>query len=652
MNELNKQKINTILIPNRGEIAVRIITAARRMGISTVVMLTHGELHTLPARLADEVALMPDGTADKNYLNIPLIISSARQYQADAIHPGYGYLSENAALAEACQADGILFIGPSVSHLRMMGSKTEARKVAREARVPLLPSLEGTPQELIHTIHSLSYPVLIKAAMGGGGKGMTIAHHEGEWEQCIRDAASQGERYFGNASVYAEQLLTGARHIEVQLLGDQYGNCVHLFDRECSIQRRYQKIIEEAPAPCLSAGQRAQITDDALRIARHIGYYSAGTIEFLLDANGNHYFLEMNTRIQVEHPVTELVTGIDLVALQIGIAMGEKLPFRQQDVVCCGHAIESRIYAEDPAQDFKPSPGRIVAAHFPKRGRIDTFIDGVTDIFPGFDPMIAKIIHHADTREKALALHVDGLRNAGIIGIHHNIGFLIRVLEHPDFQAGDFSTDWLAHNLATLIQERSELPGIVMAAYLWYKRHHADQSSGWDAMGYWRMIPGLSVYWRQQPVHIHVRTNENQICFSDGIHSHTLSEAVHEGSHLKLCVDGQWEQALYYADVSHFFVSWQGTTFVLTPSDWLQVYEPRAGKASDTGDELRAPMPGTIVKIGAQSGKHVKTGDLLLVLEAMKMENHLLAWKDGTVTELLVQGGENVGVNQILLTIS
>ncbi len=651
MTNTDDLKITTLFIPNRGEIAVRIIKSAHLVGIHAVVMLTAGEQDTLAAKLADEVALVPDGTAEMNYLNIPLIIECAHRYHADAIHPGYGYLSENAELALACQAEGLIFVGPSVEHLRLMGDKTEARKIARAAGVPLLPSLEGTSQELIRCRPTMEYPILIKAALGGGGKGMTIARHAGEWKSSILAAASQGERYFGNATVYAEQLLGGARHIEVQLLGDKHGNCVHLFDRECSIQRRYQKIIEEAPAPNLSDEQRQRITDDALRIARHIGYFSAGTIEFLLDREGNHYFMEMNTRIQVEHPVTEMITDTDLVALQLSIAMGKQLPFVQTDVVCHGHAIESRIYAEDPAQDFSPSPGRILAVSFPKRSRVDTFFDGPANILPQFDPMIAKIVHHAATREEALALHCQALRNTHLIGIKHNVAFLIRILEHPEFKSGHYSTDWLIRNDLIQLQDHSVLPAAALAAYVWYKKHNAGAKNGWNAMGYWRMIPELFVDWNQKRIHILLQTNEHDVCFSDGTATYNLEKVEQVGNRLMFCLNGKDESVLYQTDVHHFYVSWQGTTFEMTPSDWLLPYEPKKGTASLQSDELRAPMPGIIVKKFVKPGKAVKAGDILLVLEAMKMENHLTAWKDGVVHEVTVQCGDNVFVNQVLLTL-
>ncbi|MGV8828209.1 MAG: acetyl/propionyl/methylcrotonyl-CoA carboxylase subunit alpha [Breznakibacter sp.] len=651
MTATNTRNIQTLFIPNRGEIAVRIIRSARRLGITTVVMLTHKEQHTLPAQLADAVALVPDGTPDKNYLNIPLIMACARQHHADALHPGYGYLSENEALALACRAEGLVFVGPSPEHLRCMGDKMQARQIARMAGVPLLPSLEGTPEELMEHNHALPYPILIKAAMGGGGKGMTIARHPGEWESAIRSAASQGERYFGHATVFAEQLLAGARHIEVQLLGDQHGNCIHLFDRECSVQRRYQKIIEEAPAPGLTNQQRDRITADALKIARQLGYYSAGTIEFLLDANGQHYFLEMNTRIQVEHPVTELVTGTDLVALQLQVAMGQKLPFSQQEVVCRGHAIESRLYAEDPQHDFRPSPGKIMVAEFPRSGRVETFFNGPVEILPQFDPMIAKIIHHADSREKVLALHLEALRDTHLIGIGHNIPFLIGILEHPDFVSGAIATDWLPQ-IGILPQESGlQLPDPVVAAYLWHKKQSTQQAGGWSSMGYWRMIPEVVVIWNQKRIHIQFRELDGQIHFGIGDLSLTLVAVQREGNRLVLDLDGKTETVVCHVDEHDFQVSWRGTTYVLTPPDWLQPYEPQIGKALMAGDQLQAPMPGTILNIPVKPGDAVERGDLLLVLEAMKMENHLTAWKDGVVDEIHAQKGENVKVNQILLTI-
>jgi acetyl-CoA carboxylase, biotin carboxylase subunit len=441
-----------VLIANRGEIALRVVRACRELGLGTVAVYSTADEEALHVRLADEAVCIGAPHARESYLNVSAVIEAARATGADAVHPGYGFLAENAGFAAATEEAGIVFVGPSARVIRQMGDKAAARRLARDAGVPTVPGTDETSSlaETLGAAAELGYPVMIKAAAGGGGRGIRVARDADELRRLVDDAAREAEATFGDPRLYLEKLLIDARHVEVQVLGDLHGNAVHAFERECSMQRRRQKILEESPSPALDSSLRASIAGDALRLAGASGYTNAGTIEFLLDRDGSFYFIEMNTRIQVEHPVTEMVTGVDLVKEQLRIAAGERLGFAQEDLGQRGWAIEFRINAEDPARGFLPSPGEITALELPGGPgvRIDTAVFGGYRIPPYYDSLIAKLIVWGTTRDEAIARGRRALEEFRIEGVKTTIPFHLDLLDDPAFRAGDYHVEYLERRLA------------------------------------------------------------------------------------------------------------------------------------------------------------------------------------------------------------
>jgi acetyl-CoA carboxylase, biotin carboxylase subunit len=437
-----------ILIANRGEIAVRIIRACRELGIGTVAVYSEADRESLHVLLADEAYCVGPAPSAQSYLNIPNIMSTALLAGVDAIHPGYGYLSEQAHFAEICASHGIKFIGPSPESIARMGDKAAAKQTVRAAGVPVIPGSDGPvsdEREALAIAEEIGFPVLIKAAAGGGGMGMRVVYDRQQFASAFQIARSEAQAAFGNPNVYIEKAIERARHVEIQVLADEYGNIIHLGERECSIQRRHQKLVEESPSPAVTPELRQAMGEAAIRAAQAVGYANAGTVEFLLDPDGNFYFLEMNTRIQVEHPVTEMVTGVDLVKQQILIAAGEKLPWKQEDIEWRGHAIEFRINAEDPDRNFMPSPGRITLIHAPGGPgvRFDSGVYSGMMIPPYYDSMFAKLIVHGRDREEAIARARAALHDLVVEGVHTNIEFHLRVLDDEAFRRGQLSTDFI-----------------------------------------------------------------------------------------------------------------------------------------------------------------------------------------------------------------
>ena len=444
-----------ILIANRGEIAVRVMRACRELGIRSVAVYSEADRAALHVRKADEAYLLGPAAARESYLNIEKVLAAAKQCAADAIHPGYGFLSENAAFAQACADAGVKFIGPTAAAMKIMGSKTSARRAMEAAGVPFVPgSSHGlTLDEALEVARSVGYPVMLKAAAGGGGKGMRLVHAEPEMRSAYASASSEALRAFNSGEVYIEKYIERPRHIEVQVFADEHGDCVYLGERECSVQRRHQKVVEESPSPFVDAAMRKRMGETAVRVAQAAGYTNAGTVEFLVDADRNFYFLEMNTRLQVEHPVTEMVTGLDLVQLQIHVAAGEKLPFTQEDAVLRGHAIECRIYAEDPDNNFFPSPGKITSLQTPAGPGIreDSGVYEGWTVPIDYDPMLSKLIAFAPTREQAIARMQRGLSEYFIGGIKTNLSLFRRILSHPDFVRGTIDTAFLDRLLSEAV---------------------------------------------------------------------------------------------------------------------------------------------------------------------------------------------------------
>jgi acetyl-CoA carboxylase biotin carboxylase subunit len=459
-----------ILIANRGEIAVRVIRACRELGIRSVAIFSEADRAALHVRLADEAQPVGPAASRDSYLRIDRVIEAARRSGAEAIHPGYGFLAENAAFARACEESGIVFIGPRSETIALMGEKTSARRVAVEAGVPVVPGTLAPvtePAAIRAEAERIGFPVMLKATAGGGGKGLRLVARAEDLDAAMARARSEAKSAFGDDSVYLERAIERPRHIEIQVLADHHGNAVHLFERECSIQRRHQKVIEESPSPFLTEELRDRMGRAAVALVRRAGYVNAGTLEFLVDANRNPYFLEMNTRLQVEHPVTEMVTGLDLVKLQIRIAAGEPLPFRQDDLRQRGHAIECRVYAEDPDQDFLPSPGRILALRAPSGPgvRDDSGVYEGWDVPIHYDPLISKLVAWGKDRDEAIVRLRGAVAEYTVLGIHTTLPFFERVLRHPGFVAGDFDTSFVQTERATApVREREWEVAVVAAA--------------------------------------------------------------------------------------------------------------------------------------------------------------------------------------------
>ena len=660
---MSNRYINKILIANRGEIACRIIRTASRLGISTIIPLTKEEKDTLPAKEADEVHILESSLLTETYLNAKLMVDLAIKYEADAIHPGYGFLSENADFARLVEKSGLIWIGPAPEAIAAMGDKLTARTIASEAEISMTRALSGEKSEILKNHESLKFPLLIKAAAGGGGKAMKIARNTNELKNLLDDATREAQSYFGNPTIFVEEYIENPRHIEVQILGDQSGNIVHLYERECSIQRRYQKIIEESPSSFVDETLRKKLITDALKLGRKIGYFNAGTVEFLVDPHGKHYFLEMNTRLQVEHPVTEVITGIDLVEEQIKVAMGLPLAFSQEEVKARGHAIEARIYAEDTLADFKPSPGEINLVHWPdsKMARTDTFFSTATEIQPWFDPMLAKITTRGHTREAAIQQLIKSLKDTSIIGIPTNLPYLRELIKSDAFINGDTTTHFTSIHKNQLIEaihpNGSEKTKSLLAAYsVWLKYYRNSKSDSiWTKLGHKRWGEKYEVTAGGEKHLIGIASGErrNYIDWTlngspmDAIrHIHFLQNSI------RFLFQGKWFQMAW--NVTHtgeLLLETDGHTYRLTPGFYLNPDLKFRQTDSDKSNEIKAPIPGRISKILIPEGEKVTKNTPLIVVESMKMENTLNAPVDGTIKTWLIKEGDQVNAGQKLTEI-
>ena len=506
------KKIHKILVANRGEIAVRIISTLKKLSISSVAIYADNDVDSMHCRVADEARPLGSGSLKDTYLNIQKIIDAALDAGADAIHPGYGFLSEDAEFAEACKANNLIFIGPDAESMRLMGDKIKSRQFAIENGIPVVWGLVGSVEEIDAHAAALPYPVLIKASAGGGGKGMRVVEEASQLRPSLEQASREAERYFGNGQIFIEQYIRNPRHIEVQILADHHGNVIHLYERECSVQRRYQKIIEESPSPTLTEERRQAICNTAVDICKKMNYNNAGTVEFIVDENQNFYFLEMNTRIQVEHPVTEQRTGIDIVEEQIRIARGKVMGYTQDSIVANGHAIECRIYAEDPENNFMPAPAQLTLYHEPKmRGvRIDSSIDGPTTISDSYDPMISKLICHGKTREAAIEITRNALKDYIVQTYRTNIPYLQSVIDNKDFIENKIDTSYCEKHQEELLSSmrimRDEIKKEdVVALFLFHDFNklyleNKEINNVWERIGYWRYNMNITVSVEQSAV--------------------------------------------------------------------------------------------------------------------------------------------------------
>jgi 3-methylcrotonyl-CoA carboxylase alpha subunit len=652
--------ISKILVANRSEIAVRIMKTARKLGIRSVAVYSEIDRDSLHVSYADEAWCIGDKELCDTYLNIDKIISVAKAAKADAIHPGYGFLAENPLFVEACEKSGIIFIGPDSNSMKVMGNKIEARDFAIKNNIPVTPGLTGTITQLVDAKNTITFPVLIKAAAGGGGKGMQIIHNEADLEEALRSASRQAKAYFDDETVYLEKYIINPRHIEVQVLGDNHGNVIHLFERECSIQRRYQKIIEESPSPTLTPEVRAKMGITAVKLAKAIGYRNAGTVEFLVDTELNFYFLEMNTRIQVEHPVTEFVTGIDIVEEQINIASGRPLRLKQDMIRQMGHAIECRIYAEDPSNNFLPSPGTMTLYQEPsgKYVRIDTGITSETVIKSAFDPMISKLITWGKNRESAADAMVNALDNYIIHGIQNNISYLAGILKSDAYRSNAISTgfcDVHTVEINTMIEAgkkkmASYLPAIacfvrILTGCSDYSSTFKKHYSIWESVGYWRNHVSIRFRYDEEVLEIiAVKLSKNNIELIIGNQHYHTKDIVNEGNRLCFTLDNKYYTAYISDDKSEYiFISICGHLFRISRSDVLPVnYHTSALDKHGADGDITAPMPGKVIRIKVDEGALVKKGDILLIIEAMKMENNILANRNAKVAKI------NVSINQMV----
>src|SRR5579884_1263051 len=654
-----------ILIANRGEIACRIMRTARRLGIATVAVYSEADAEALHVRMADEAVPIGPPPSAESYLKIDRILDACRRSGAEAVHPGYGFLSENTEFAAALADAGIVFIGPGPEAIAAMGDKIESKKLARAAGVATVPGhLDVVPEAeaAVEIARDIGYPVMIKASAGGGGKGMRIARNDAEVRDGFRAATSEAKASFADDRVFIEKYIEEPRHIEIQVLGDMHGNIVHLFERECSIQRRHQKVVEEAPSPFLDGNTRAAMGGQAVALARAVAYRSAGTVEFIVDRERNFYFLEMNTRLQVEHPVTEIVTGLDLVELMIRIAAGETLPFRQQDLRLSGWAIEARVYAEDPARNFLPSIGRLVRYRPPEGEgvRLETGVFEGAEISLYYDPMIAKLIAYGPDRDSAIARLRAALDGFYVAGVQHNIAFLAAVAGSPRFRAGALSTNFIAE----------EFPGgfappkgfvaadriILLAAALAHRRlRERETATGGARVGARPAIEDEVVVLRDGDEHaVAVRPEGTAYRLDFAGESHLAMTEWQLGQPLML-------MRLDDARVTVQIERLPGAAFRLLHGGVVRevrVLSRRAAellalmprkKAADTSRLVLSPMPGLLSAIVVTPGQEVKAGEPLAIIEAMKMENVLRADRDGRIAKICARPGDSLAVDQVIL---
>ncbi len=656
------KKFKKILIANRGEIAVRIIRSAKEMGIKTVAVYSAVDKDSLHVQKADEAWCIGQQELSETYLNIEKIIEVAQHAGCDAIHPGYGFLAENPKFVEACEKAGITFIGPGTRPIRLMGNKIEARKFVKELGVPITDGITGTPGELLKKAHTIPLPLLVKAAAGGGGKGMRIVRQLDDLEQVLEATSREAKNYFGDGSIYIEQYIEEPRHIEFQVIGDNYGNVAHLFERECTIQRRYQKIIEESPSPTLTPALRKEMGDAAVSIAKKTDYNSAGTVEFLVDKNLRFYFLEMNTRIQVEHPVTEMVTGVDLIKEQISVAAGNKLSLKQEELAQYGHAIECRIYAEDPENDFMPSPGTMTYYRQPEGEhiRIDAGINKAVTIYSFFDPMISKLVVWGENRKTATDASIAALKDYVVHGIRTNISYLTQVLRHKAFVKNEISTKFCDEHsdklLAAIKKEQNKIPAPLPFTTLALYALHATQfdKTGivWKQIGYWRHLIAFSFSDDEKTTRVRLayRNGKRHIFSIDG-KEHDISLVDTDKNCIQVNFNGKSYTAYLSSDRKGYqFISIDGVTFRYKRDDILDATEVAVSAGTgNNGNNLFAPMPGKVIKINVKEGEEVKRGTILLVVEAMKMENNIVAADDAIVEKVNVTEGEMVDTDRQLV---
>ena len=653
---------NKILIANRGEIACRVMRTAHALGYRTVAVYSEADAEARHVQLADQAVCIGPAQVNQSYLLIDAIIAAARKTGADAIHPGYGFLSENADFARACEAAGIAFIGPSVEAIHLMGSKRLSKIAMLEAGVPCIPGYEGAAQDdetLSRKAERIGYPLMIKASAGGGGRGMRLVHEASELLAQIRTARSEAQNAFGSGELILERAVIQPRHVEIQVFGDCHGNLVYLGERDCSVQRRHQKVVEEAPCPVMTAALRQAMGEAAVKAAASVDYVGAGTVEFLLDRNGEFFFLEMNTRLQVEHPVTELITGQDLVAWQLRVAEGQALPLKQEDIRLTGHAMEVRLYAEGPTQNFLPQTGRVLRWEPALLDgiRIDHGLLEGQAISPFYDPMLAKVIAYGATRDEARRKLVRAVEDCVLLGVNGNQRFLANLLSHPEFAAGNATTAFITEHFTNDPSLRPQPPAaseLAVAAALLYQqsanaRAHQPGLCGWRNAGSapWRFV--LKQGEQQFEIELDVLADGAQPSLRARVADTLLDLKLLscDGRWATLELDGIRQRLAYHLDGETLRL--YGHNGNLAFSDITHL--PVSSAAGAGCGSVKAPMDGAIVEVLVEPGSQVSKGQLLLVLEAMKMEHPLKASIDGVVRRVGVNRGDQVKNRQLLVEI-
>lgn len=645
-------RLHKILIANRAEIASRVIRSAQALGYRTVAVYSEADSGAPHVALADEAICIGPGPAAESYLSIERILEACRRTGADALHPGYGFLSENPALVEACDAAGVTFIGPSANAMRLMGDKALAKQRMIEAGVPTAPAYLGSDQSLARLSEEakrIGFPLLIKATAGGGGRGIRVVRAPGELQEAVLGAQQEAQSAFGDAKLLLERFIERGRHVEVQVFADAHGNAIYVGDRDCTAQRRRQKLIEEAPAPGLSDALRARMGQSAVQAALSIGYTGAGTVEFMLDSEHNYHFLEMNTRLQVEHPVTELVTGLDLVALQLRIAEDEPLPLSQDQVQLRGHAIEARLYAEDPYADFQPQSGTVsfffseLALQQPDI-RIDAGVRAGSEVTPYYDAMLAKVMAHGATRAEAIRKLVRALQDAPLFGLPTNARFLIDLLQTPELEQSTLHTSsldaWAAERAPLFA--RPALPELVWplgCALLWEGHGDGFRSAGAAELS-------LTLVCRDERRDLRVTQRADGLDVAHAGAAWQVRQITREGAQLHVNINGLRKRVVAFTHAGRALIALQGQCIELSEPALL---EPKQ-KPFDPSQVL-APLAGRVARMLVKEGDALEPDQTVCVVEAMKMETRVLAAASGTVRELLVQAGDQVSAGQLLLSI-
>jgi propionyl-CoA carboxylase alpha chain len=656
--------LKKILVANRGEIACRVFATAKKMGIATVAVYSDADADALHVQMADEAINIGPAASAESYLVIDKIIQACRDTGADAVHPGYGFLSENSQFRDALDDAGIVFIGPGKKAIESMGDKITSKLIAEKAGVSCIPGYTDVVRDGDHAVEisaGIGYPVMLKASAGGGGKGMRVAWDEADCRDGFERATNEARSSFGDTRIFIEKYIQQPRHIEIQIMADGHGNVIYLGERECSIQRRHQKVIEEAPSPFLDEATRQKMGEQSCALARAVDYQSAGTVEFIADADMNFYFLEMNTRLQVEHPVTELVTGQDLVEMMIRVAAGEKLSLAQSDVTLTGWAMESRVYAEDPFRNFMPSIGRLSGYREPEGEgvRVDSGVYEGGEVSMHYDPMISKLITYGDNREAAIDLMVDALDAYYIRGVNHNISFLNALMVHPRFVAGELTTNFIEEEFpdgfnADLVPQNNPHIAVVVAAAVHQEyRERSSQISGqsegheYQVPDQWVVITGAE----ETPVSMNLTLSGFLVSVGNDDYSVVTDWALGEPL-FEAQINGQQVTVQVERSGSGYKLFYRGAeinALVLSPKAAALNKLMLEKVPADLSKFLLSPMPGLLVKLVVKVGDQVKTGEELAVVEAMKMENSLRATNDGIVAKISADVGDSLMVDQAIL---